>query len=66
MKVIVHCNGKGKIAFRVTGYPSQEEKPNNLCLQRYCKAHVLADKIPPDNIAEALQEGSVNPLYTSL
>lgn len=42
----------------------QNEKPDNLCLQRYCKAHILADKISHNNIAETQQEVSINPLYT--
>lgn len=37
----------------------QEEKPDNLCLQRYSKAHTLADKISHNNIAEAQQKGSL-------
>lgn len=44
----------------------QEEKPNNLCLQRYCKAHILAEKNSHNNIVEAQQEGSINPLYTPI
>lgn len=44
----------------------QEEETDNLCLQRYCKAHIFAGKISCNNIAEAQQEVAINPLCTQL
>jgi len=47
-------------------FKKKKKKLNNLCLQRYCKDHIFADRIPSNNKTEALQEGCINPLYTLL